>query len=228
MTVFTTGGENVVTVRVRLYLDGGNLFNRLRETKRKPYPTSADLLRFARELCSVTPDDAGVPIGGDLVDVLYCNAPVILAPGETNKLQAFMYNLRLDTANFRVRQGTRKLAPNRCPHDACRQDILKCPYCGNVITKRMIEKGVDLQITAECVADAALNEFDIALLFTHDEDYAELSRILHERLGKELKVAYLKPPGRYAPQALIRKTPSGQGIAIDRTPCFDVVFPSRP
>lgn len=61
--------------KICVYIDGGNMHNRLKEAGRSMYPTPADLHKLADELCTVTPDDAGHHLNGTLVDVLYCNAP---------------------------------------------------------------------------------------------------------------------------------------------------------
>lgn len=136
---------------------------------------------------------------------------------------------RLDvTAGFRLRKGTRKDSPQRCPHHSCKLEILECPYCGRPFRRRTMEKGVDLQIAAECVADAALGAFDIALIFTHDEDYSQLSRVLRDRCGKEMRVAYLVTSRSIRPSRLINSTPSGQGLAIDNAPSYATTFPPWP
>lgn len=209
--------------RIIFYIDGGNLYNRLKEKNRQPYPLARQLFQFAKELCTTTPDDSGVPLNGVLGAILYCNAPISVPKGQSNHLQIFMNRLEAMKPPFRLHKGTRKSTPHTCYK--CQQEITVCPNCGVALHRRCVEKGVDLQIAAECVADAADDLFDMAVLFTHDADYSQLVRVIKERFKKETKIAYLATPRVLRPHDLIGNTCSKKGIAIDKVSCFEATFP---
>lgn len=84
-----------------------------------------------------------------------------------------------------------------CGHQKC--DCLKCPKCGREIDIkdcfRYTEKGVDVKLAINLLLDSLNEKYDLALLFSSDEDYSPAIKYVIKQLNKEIVYCFF-PIGR--------------------------------
>ena len=159
--------------RVMVFIDGSNLYHGLKEALGH---ARVDFQRFCTLLCGSS---------GRLVHVHYYNVALRQEddPARYARQQKFFAELR-KIPYFTIHLG--RLV------DRERQE--SCPECSaNYAVKYQTEKGVDVQIASHMLTFAFDNQYDTAILVSHDGDFAPVvAEVL--RLNKQVENAGF--PGR--------------------------------
>lgn len=180
-------------MRVRGYVDGFNLYKGALEG------TGHKWLDLAA-LCD--------RLAGSRVDrVAYCTAPLVALPGDPDVvvrqqmyLRALSGNPRIDIfkGKFReTRPRMHRVADERCR--CCSGQI--APRCGcctgrTIQVVKFEEKGSDVQLAVQLVADAYRDLFDLALVISNDSDLQPAIHAVLRVDGKQVKVVSPRKGGR--------------------------------
>lgn len=156
-------------VRAAVFIDGSNFYHACRESLGR---TDVDLGKFGRYLVG----------DRELVRIYYYNCPLPSdAPDEQRRAQERFYGALARVPYLEVRLG--KLIPKD----------FKCSRCSE-ITRRPVEKGVDMRIGVDMLSLASKGLIDVAVLVSGDGDLVEAIKAVKE-LGKHVELAAL-PAGR--------------------------------
>ncbi len=154
--------------RIIVFIDGSNLYHGLRAAAGH---ARLDFERFAKQLCGST---------RRLVHTHYYNIPLRQAddPKAYAGQQKFFAQLR-KVPHLTIHLG--RLV------DREREE--KCPGCAHAYTvEYRTEKGVDVQLAAHMLAHAFDNQYDTAILVSHDGDFAPVVAEV-QRLNKRVENA---------------------------------------
>jgi len=170
-------------MRVALFFDGKNFFYSFRYC----FPhIEIDYDKLAQWVSS----QAGGP-NPDFVGAYYYTGYFEIQQGGSKIFTRFLYNLNLRSGYFVRREPKVKRRS-------------KCNSCGKVHYYRT-EKRVDTRLVADMIHYAATDKYDIAVLFSGDQDLVPAVEAV-DRLGKRVYVATWK----------------GRGLSRDlRNACFD-------
>lgn len=176
--------------RVMVFIDGNNLYHRLKENGWK---TWIDIGLLAKRLA-----------GNRMLNHIYFYN--VHPPGNEPKTEK--------TNEYYARV---KNTPNLTFTYSWLQPILKADEYGSYKSYR--EKGGDTAITADLVSLAAKDEYDTAIIVASDGDYAPAAKILKE-YHKSVEVIYFQgcKPFVMESYALMRAFRPGYAIPYDSTP----------
>lgn len=182
--------EEYDTERVMVFVDGNNLYHRLKE---KGWRTWTDIGLLAKRLVG----------NRTLVHIYYYNAP---PPGDkphTERSNAYLSRV--------------KKTPNLTFRFSWLQSTKKADEYG--VYQSYQEKGCDTAITADVVSLAAKNEYDVAIIVASDGDYAPAAKTVAS-LGKSVELVYFpgRKPFVMEPLALMRAFRPGYAVPYDSEP----------
>lgn len=164
--------------RAIVFIDGNNLYHRLKE---RGWPTLIEIGSLAKRVVGHR----------QLVRTYYYNAMPPSGPERAERTEAIRAMLR----------G----APNIVFRQSRLQPITEFDETGPYAS--YIEKGADTAISADMVACAAMNAYDVAILISSDGDLEPAARLVRETYGKAVEVVYFKnrKPLVMGPVALMRE-----------------------
>lgn len=147
--------------RVIVFIDGNNLYHRLKENDWKTWIDMGSLSKR---------------VAGDreLVKIHYYNSPPPGGKGHTLKSNEFLAEV--------------SRVPNLELHLARLQAVTKSDENGPYHS--FVEKGADTALTTDVVNLAAQDEYDTAIIISNDSDYEPAARLVKETYSKEVEVVY--------------------------------------
>ena len=149
--------------RAIVFVDGNNLYHRLRE---KGWKTWIDIGALAKRLVGER----------NLVHIYYYNAPPPGGKVHTKRGNEYLSQVqRVPNLTFRRAwlQATQK-SDEYGPHQS------------------YIEKGADTALSTDLVSLAARDKFDVAVIVSSDGDYAPAARAVRQDYGKRVEVVYFE------------------------------------
>ena len=149
--------------RAIVFIDGNNLYHALKE---RGWPTLIQIGSLAKRVAG----------GRRLVRTYYYNALPPSGPEQTERLEAIRAML--------------KGAPDIIFRQSRLQPIMEYDETGPY--RSYIEKGADTAISADIVACAAEDEYDVAILISSDGDLEPAARLATKTYGKAVEVIYFK------------------------------------
>lgn len=168
--------------RAIVFIDGNNLYHRLKE---RGWPTFIQVGGLAKRLAG----------GRQLVRTYYYNAAPPGGSEHTERGNAYLALI--------------KGAPDIIFRQSRLQTITKADEHGTY--RSYVEKGSDTAISADMVACAAADEYDVAILVSNDGDFAPVAQMIRDRYGKPVEVVYFKGTRPFAMEkvALMREFRQG-------------------
>lgn len=85
----------------------------------------------------------------------------------------------------------RPASPVKCTSEACRREIVTCPYCKETL-RRTVEKGIDTALLTDLIRSAFDNTFDQAILITEDSDFKPAVEFIQQRWTKQIIHAFFR------------------------------------
>ncbi len=149
--------------RAIVFIDGNNLYHRLKE---RGWPTLIEIGSLAKRV-------AGNRL---LVRTYYYNAMPPSGPERTERTDAILAML--------------KGAPDIVFRQSRLQPIMEYDETGPY--KSYVEKGADTAISADMVACAAGDEYEVAILISSDGDMEPTARLVSATYRKTVEVVYFK------------------------------------
>ncbi len=147
--------------RAIVYIDGQNLFNAAKEAFGYPYP-NYNIRQLAETICAQE--------GWDLTEVYFYTG--IPDPGiDPNRHHFWVAKL--------AAMGTRGIRTYARPLRYSNQ-LVQLPDGTTTATLVGREKGIDVRLALDVVRDALDNRYDVALLFSQDQDLTEVAKEVRE------------------------------------------------
>lgn len=168
--------------RAVVFVDGNNLYHRLKELG---WPTFIQIGVLAERLAG----------GRQLVRTYYYNAAPPGGAGHTERGNAYLALMK----------GTRDIVFRQ----SRLQSIKKADQYGSYDS--YVEKGADTAISADMIACAAADDYDVAILVSSDGDFAPVAEMIRDTYGKRVEVIYFRGTRPFAMQnvALMREFRQG-------------------
>lgn len=149
--------------RAIVFIDGNNLYHRLKE---KGWKTWVNIGELSRRLVG----------GRNLVHIYYYNAPPPGGKQHTKKGNEYLSQVQ-KTSNLTFRR-------------AWLQKTHKVDEYG--VYQSYTEKGGDTALSTDLVNLAAQDKFDVAVIVSSDGDYAPAARAIRDTYGKSVEVIYFE------------------------------------
>jgi len=181
------------TKRVIAFIDGQNLFRSVKERWGYHYP-NYDVLKLARAVGGLRASDGW-------------NAPqVLFYTGVPSRSQASMWAsfwqrkvASMRSSGVEVYTRTLRYGQQRFTCRSCRvEQAVTCTSCNTPMADKGREKGIDIRIALDVVRLARENIYDVALIFSQDQDLSEAAdelRAIARAQRRWIKVASAYPNG---------------------------------
>lgn len=173
-----------MTVRVAMFVDGFNFYNgvfRGDPMKSSPQTKWLDPLKLGNAICRQ------LGIDGEIVRVHYCSAPALPGVGDPRQVTRQQHFLR-------ALSGLPGVVLTLGQHTENRKYVRRLAADNRTAIGRPVlamvreEKGSDVNLATFLVRDAALNEYDTALLVSNDSDLVNAVRIARLDFGRRVVV----------------------------------------
>lgn len=174
-----------MTTRVAMFADGFNFYYGVYRGAplRSPEATKwIDPLKLGMALCRQ------LGVEGSIVRVHYCSAPALPGVGDPRQATRQQHF-------FRALSGLPNMVLTLGQHTENRKFVRRRGDDGRTAVGKPFpalvreEKGSDVNLATFLVRDAALDEFDTALLLSNDSDLVNAVRIAREDFGRTVIVA---------------------------------------
>jgi len=169
--------------RAMVFVDGNNLYHRLRE---RGWPTYVEIGALAKRLVG----------GRQLTGTYYYNAPPPSGSEHEARGKAYLAMIK-GAPDIVFRQS--RLQPTR-----------RADEFGTYTS--YVEKGADTAISADMVRFAAADEYDVAILVSNDGDFAPVAETVRDVYGKLVEVIYFKGSRPFAMEGVARMREFRQGL----------------
>ncbi len=156
--------EDVPVERVIVFVDGNNLYHRLKE---RGWPTWNNIGKLAERI---------VGPHRKLVHIYYYNAHPPGGKSHTTKGNEYLAEVQR--------------TPNLTFRRAWLQPTSKVDEYGSYPSYR--EKGADTSLSTDLTALAADDEMDVVVIVSSDGDFAPAATIAHDKYGKAVEVIYFE------------------------------------
>jgi uncharacterized LabA/DUF88 family protein len=153
--------DNIKSARAMVFIDGNNLYHRLKE---RGWKTWIDIGSLSQRIVGQR----------SLVGIYYYNAPP--PGGKAHTLKGNEYLAQV------------KKVPNLTFRKAWLQSTKRADEHGPY--QSYVEKGGDTALSTDLVSLAAQDKFDVAIIVSNDSDYAPSAHAIAREYGKSVEVVY--------------------------------------
>jgi uncharacterized LabA/DUF88 family protein len=155
--------ENDIPQRAMVFIDGNNLYHRLKE---RGWKTWIDIGHLSQRIIGQR----------SLAGIYYYNAPPPGGKAHTGRGNEYLAQV----------QKTPKLTFRKAWLQPTKKADEYGPY------QSYVEKGGDTALTTDLVSLAARDKFDVAIIVSNDGDYEPAARTITKEYGKSVEVIYFK------------------------------------